>query len=58
MVVGGGLPRPLTAAGWPLTRGQAESLRIAAGTTVWLRAAAGASTLDAPAQEEPVPVPA
>jgi len=41
-----------------LTRGQAESLRIAAGTTVWLRAAAGASTLDAPAQEEPVPVPA
>ena len=41
-----------------LTRGQAESLRIDAGTTVWLRAAAGASTLAAPAREEPVPVPA
>jgi len=25
--------------------------------TVWLRAAAGASTLAAPVQEEPVPVP-
>ena len=41
-----------------LTRGQAESLRIDAGTTVWLRAAAGASTLAAPARGEPVPVPA
>ena len=41
-----------------LTRGQAESLGVAAGTTVWLRAAVGASTLAAPAQEEPVPVPA
>jgi sulfate/thiosulfate transport system ATP-binding protein len=39
-----------------LTRGQAESLRIEAGATVWLRAAAGASTLAAPAQEQPVPV--
>jgi len=33
-----------------LTRGQAESLRIDAGATVWLRAAPGASTLAAPAQ--------
>ncbi|HEY7103630.1 MAG TPA: TOBE-like domain-containing protein [Mycobacteriales bacterium] len=41
-----------------LTRGQAESLRIDTGTTVWLRAAAGASTLAAPTKEEPVPVPA
>ena len=40
-----------------LTRGQAESLRIDTGMTVWLRAAAGASTLAAPVQEEPVPVP-
>jgi sulfate/thiosulfate transport system ATP-binding protein len=32
-----------------LTRGQAESLRIGAGSVVWLRAAAGASTLAAPA---------
>jgi sulfate transport system ATP-binding protein len=39
-----------------LTRGQAESLRIDTGATVWLRAAAGASTLAAPVQEEPVPV--
>jgi sulfate transport system ATP-binding protein len=37
-----------------LTRGQAENLRITEGSTVWLRAAAGASTLAAP----PVPVPA
>jgi sulfate/thiosulfate transport system ATP-binding protein len=41
-----------------LTRGQVESLRIDTGTTVWLRAAAGAATLAAPGQEEPVPVPA
>jgi len=40
-----------------LTRGQAESLRIDAGTTVWLRAAAGASTLAAPTHEDPIPVP-
>jgi sulfate/thiosulfate transport system ATP-binding protein len=40
-----------------LTRGQAESLRIDTGMTVWLRAAAGASTLAAPVQQEPVPVP-
>ena len=40
-----------------LTRGQAESLRIDAGTTVWLRAAAGASTLAAPTHGDPIPVP-
>ncbi len=40
-----------------LTRGQAESLRIDAGATVWLRAAAGASTLAAPTHEDPIPVP-
>jgi sulfate/thiosulfate transport system ATP-binding protein len=40
-----------------LTRGQAESLRIGAGSVVWLRAAEGASTLAAPA-ERPVAVAA
>ena len=34
-----------------LTRGQAESLGIETGRTVWLRAAAGASTLAAPLAE-------
>ena len=38
-----------------LTRGEAERLAIDTGATVWLRAAAGASTLAAPA-EQPVPV--
>ncbi|HEV7656231.1 MAG TPA: sulfate ABC transporter ATP-binding protein [Mycobacteriales bacterium] len=42
-----------------LTRGQADGLRLNAGSTVWLRAAEGASTLAAPAGEHaPVPVPA
>ena len=30
---------------------------IEAGTTGWLRAAAGASTLAAPTHEDPLPVP-
>jgi sulfate transport system ATP-binding protein len=34
-----------------LTRGQADALRLHAGSTVWLRAVDGASTLDAPADE-------
>jgi sulfate transport system ATP-binding protein len=40
-----------------LTRGQAESLRIDTDSIVWLRTAAGASTLAVPA-EQPVPVAA
>jgi sulfate transport system ATP-binding protein len=40
-----------------LTRGQAESFGIETGRTVWLRAAAGASTLAAPAPD-PVPLAA
>jgi sulfate transport system ATP-binding protein len=42
-----------------LTRGQAESLRLSEGSTVWLRPAPGASTLadSGPAEVEPVPVP-
>jgi sulfate transport system ATP-binding protein len=41
-----------------LTRGQAESLQLSEGSTVWLRAAPGASTLagSGPAEVEPVPV--
>jgi len=38
-----------------LTRGQAESLGIETGRTVWLRTAAGASTLAAPLPE-PIPL--
>jgi sulfate transport system ATP-binding protein len=39
-----------------LTRGQADSLRMAEGAMVWLRPAPGASTLAEP--DAPVPVPA
>jgi sulfate transport system ATP-binding protein len=41
-----------------LTRGQADSLRLSEGSSVWLRAAPGATTLAAPATATPVPVPA
>jgi sulfate transport system ATP-binding protein len=41
-----------------LTRGQADSLRLSEGSSVWLRAAPGASTLAAPEQSAAVPVPA